>query len=155
MKALCDIIRPVISNLVVLELFAGSGRVGRALLEEGARRVFAVDIREEPRPGEHVDWYCQKVEAFLNFGPPEPVDLVFMDPPYDSDYPEQILLKLADVDWLRDKAIIAIETRANHPSLPGVVDDKFYLMRCRRYGGSKLWIYQAGRKEPVTEELQG
>jgi len=155
LKALCDILRPVVSDLVVLDLFAGSGRVGRALLGEGARRVFAVDLRSETTPRENVDWYCQEVESFLKFGPPEPVGLVFMDPPYDSGYPERILKQLAEVSWLEDNAIIAIETRANHPPLPGVVDDKFYLMRCRRYGGSKLWIYQAGRKEPVTEELQG
>lgn len=154
LKALRDILRPVIEDLVVLELFAGSGRVGRALLEEGARRVFAVDVRPAPSDLGEIDWYEQEVESFLKYGPPETVELVFMDPPYDTDYPKKILEELAGENWLEDNAIVAIETRANYTRLQPVVADEFYLVRCRRYGGSKLWIYQAGRDKPVNEELE-
>ncbi|MFP4687683.1 MAG: RsmD family RNA methyltransferase [bacterium] len=153
LKALRDILRPVITELVVLELFAGSGRVSLALLEEGAARSYCVDLRESPLQDERIKWYRQDVETFLNYGPPEEVGLVFMDPPYDMGYPLRLLKKLAASSWLKKEAIIAVETRSGVEELPPVVEDKFYLMRRRRYGGSMLWIYQADREKPVEEEL--
>jgi 16S rRNA (guanine966-N2)-methyltransferase len=153
LKALCDILRPVVVDLVVLDLFAGSGRVSLALLDEGASQAYCVDLRQPTVEDENIKWYSQDVESFLNYGPPEPVGLVFMDPPYDMGYPPRLLKKLTGCPWLKKEAIVAVETRAGVEELPPVVADKFYLMRRRRYGGSMLWIYQADREKPVEEEL--
>lgn len=147
-------LRPIIHDTVILELFAGTGRVGRALLDEGARRVIGVDRREplEPPP-ESYDWVRRDVEDFVADGPDEPIDVVFMDPPYQSRYPHDLLEQLEGADWLKQRGIVIVET-ARPVELPDHTegDDPLYLMRKRHYGGSRLWLYQADRDKPGYKE---
>lgn len=153
-RALRDMLRPIIHGTVILELFAGTGRVGRALLDEGADRVIGVDHRGplEPLP-ESYEWIRRDVEDVVREGPGEPIDIVFMDPPYQSRYPGDLLAELDGVPWLRDEGIVIIET-ARAVELPDHTDgdEPLYLMRKRHYGGSRLWVYQAGRDKPGYKE---
>ncbi len=157
-KALCDMVRPIIEDLVVLELFAGTGRVSRGLLDEGAAKAYAVDRapRKSTSESDALHWYEQDVFDFLVEGPPESIDLVFMDPPYESDYPDEILPRLPECWWLKEKGIVVLETDADHPSFFSTVGDngerKLYLLRERNYGGTRLVIYQADRREPAIEK---
>jgi 16S rRNA (guanine966-N2)-methyltransferase len=143
LKALRDMIRPVIEDLVVLDLFAGTGRVGEALIEEGARKVFAVDERESPDDlDEDVEWFRRNVDQFLNHGPPEPVDLVFFDPPYDSTNHAGYLTTISQAPWLVEEGIVIVETdRGTDLSATDPIDD-FSIKRNRRYGNTRLWILQ-------------
>lgn len=156
-KALCDILRPVIDGLVVLELFAGSARVSQRLLEEGAEEAYAVDLEprsEGPEP-EILTWYKEDVFTFLESGPPKMVDLVFMDPPYESGYIGQLLPQLAAAEWLSEQGIVVAENSTKETDLPAEVSGEargsLYLMRNRNYGGTRLSIYQANREEPGIE----
>lgn len=143
-KALCDILRPVLKDLVLVDFFAGTGQVSFDLLENGARAAYAVDERPEPENlPEQVSWYQQSVESFLLHGPPEPVGLVFLDPPYGSGRVCSLLPRLHRANWLQPAAIIAAETHEDTILTDG--DDfpeTLELKRNRRYGGSRLWIFQ-------------
>lgn len=148
-KALCDMLRPVLPDTTVLELFAGTGKVGEALLHEGARTLYAVDRREAPEElskNEAVHWFRQDVFDFLKFGPPESVGIVFLDPPYSTDHANRVLKILAETDWLVEKGIVAVETDRDQ-ELPESLNERLWLMRDRRYGDSRLRIYQADRTE--------
>jgi len=143
-KALCDILRPVIHDLVVLDLFAGTGQVSRDLLREGARRVFAVDRRAEPGESpECLQWFQQSIRSFLSHGPPEPVGLVFLDPPYQQGRAREILRILEGTAWIKQQGLIAVETdqETNLQSFANR-SKSFTLKRNRRYGGTRLWIFQ-------------
>lgn len=148
-KALRDMFRPVINGLTVLDLFAGTGQVGSELLEEGARKVFAVDSRPRPEQlaEEDVEWYQQEVMDFLSFGPPEPVDLVFLDPPYGSEYPNEVLGEAAEAPWLKQQGLVVIETGRDY-RLPeqDPENGRLQLIRKRRYGDTRIWVYQADRE---------
>jgi len=143
-KALRDILRPVVNNLVILELFAGTAQVSDELIGEGAEKSFAVDLRSEPEEcREEIEWFQRDVEQFMNHGPPEPVGLVFMDPAYDDSYASSLLEKLAGVEWLESQGLVAVET-ARDTRFKQRIDGRFplELKRNRRYGGTRLWIYQ-------------
>lgn len=143
-KALCDILRPVIHDLVVLDLFAGTGQVSRDLLSEGASKAFAVDRRSEPDDcPEDLRWFQQPVDSFLSSGPPQPVGLVFLDPPYQQGEARDTLHILDGVNWIKKRGLIAVETDrdTNLESFENV-SNRFVVKRNRRYGGTRLWIFQ-------------
>lgn len=153
-RALCDILRPVITNIRILELFAGTGKVSSALLEEGARQSLAVDLRPSPdQIPENIQWHQQSVESFLRDNSMDPFDVIFMDPPYDSDYANEILFTLANNQWLSENGILVIETGLG-VDLPDQIEGgrTTSLMRKRKYGGTRLWIYQSDRMEPGYQE---
>lgn len=143
-KALCDILRPVIPNLVVLDLFAGTGQVSRDLLAEGALKAFAVDKRAEPEESpEGLQWFQQSVRSFLSHDPPEPVGLVFLDPPYQHGEALDILRTLDCKQWIKQQGLVAVETdrETNLESFENT-SNSYSLKRNRRYGGTRLWIFQ-------------
>lgn len=147
-RALRDILRPVINGTVVLDLFAGTARVGIELLEEGAETVVGVDKRDSPEdlPGDY-EWVRGDVENYLRSAPERSYDVIFMDPPYDSGLPSDLLPVIVNENLLREHGIIAIETDLE-TELPEAVDSEFFLMRRRKYGGTRLWIYQSDRNQP-------
>ncbi|MFB6356871.1 MAG: RsmD family RNA methyltransferase [bacterium] len=152
-KALCDMLRPIIDDLVVLDLFAGSGRVGVALLEEGASSVCAVDKRPLPEgmendySSEEYRWRQTEVESFLSGAPSHSFDVVFMDPPYDSHYPRTVTEELLDKNLLTSQGIIAIETSYEMDLRDLTVEENsLTLMRNRTYGGSRLWLFQVSNR---------
>lgn len=153
-RALGDMLRPIIDDTVILDLFAGTGRVGKSLLEEGARKVIGVDRHDpyEELP-EAYEWRIRDVEDLVRDGPGERIDVVFMDPPYESGYPRNLLDELVAVPWLKDEGIVIVET-ARSVHLPESVqgEEPLHLMRKRNYGGSRLWVYQAGREGPGYKE---
>lgn len=116
--------------------------------------VVGVDEREplEELP-ESYNWVRRDAEDFVDAGPARQFDIVFMDPPYQSRYPHDLLEKIAGADWLNDEGIVIIET-ARDVVLPDRAGDRnpLYLMRKRNYGGSRLWVYQAGRDRPGYQE---
>lgn len=149
-RALCDILRPVLAGTEVLELFAGTGRVGEALLEEGAERVLGVDERGAPEDlPEEYEWIRRDVPAFVNGGFLESFDVIYMDPPYDSDHAKKLLPDIAQSGLLREEGIVAVET-GYKTDLPQdqPVGERLQLMRKRDYGGTRLWIYQSDREQP-------
>ncbi len=159
-KALCDILQPVIRGLVVLDLFAGTGRVSRRLLAAGASRAYAVDLNEcpEENPAE-VTWIRADAKDYLNCSsPPEDIDLIYLDPPYKSSYLEEVLADVVNCNRLNKQAIIAVEnsiSRAPHPlEFRAANDRRFCLMREREYGITRLSIYQGNRARPAVERSE-
>jgi 16S rRNA G966 N2-methylase RsmD len=143
-------LRPVIQSTRVLDLFAGTGRVGVGLLDEGADSVVGVDRRDPPEDlPEDYEWIRRDVPKFLNAYHETTYDIVYMDPPYDSRYAVELLPEASRDDLLSDEGIVAVETDYE-TELPTdkAVNGSLYLMRRRDYGGTRLWLYQEGREAP-------
>ncbi|HZP30044.1 MAG TPA: 16S rRNA (guanine(966)-N(2))-methyltransferase RsmD [Acidimicrobiia bacterium] len=116
-----------LEDVVVLDLYAGSGALGIEALSRGARRAVLVD-RDRPaadacrrnltstRLRDRARVQCSSVTAFLAAGPPAeaPFGLVFLDPPYDTPDAEveRVLHALADPGWLTADASIVVERAA-------------------------------------------
>jgi 16S rRNA (guanine966-N2)-methyltransferase len=102
-----------------LDLFAGSGALGLEALSRGAARLtfvehdssaareIAVRLEEWGAQGARVE----NVDArrFLERKPAEPVDIVFLDPPFASTLLEETAARLEQYGWLAKDARIYIE----------------------------------------------
>ena len=113
-----------------LDLFAGSGALGLEALSRGAARVVFVEhqqvvARELTRL--LAEWSARETgevrrDDALRFlgGPAEPFDVVFLDPPFESDLASAAAARLEAGGWLADRALIYLESaaRADLPPLP-------------------------------------
>ncbi|MFC9808442.1 16S rRNA (guanine(966)-N(2))-methyltransferase RsmD [Streptomyces griseoaurantiacus] len=146
----------------VLDLYAGSGAVGLEALSRGAGHVLLVEadaraartVRENVRalglPGAEVR--AGKAEQTVRTAPPpDPYDLVFLDPPYavGDDALREILLTLRTGGWLAPEALVTVErgTRGGEFRWP----DGFDALRSRRYGEGTFWY---GRAASTCEDAR-
>ncbi|GHE46325.1 MULTISPECIES: 16S rRNA (guanine(966)-N(2))-methyltransferase RsmD [Streptomyces] len=146
----------------VLDLYAGSGAVGLEALSRGAGHVLLVEadaraartVRENARalglPGAEVR--AGKAEQTVRTAPPpDPYDLVFLDPPYAvrDDALREILLTLRTGGWLASEALVTVErgTRGGEFRWP----DGFDALRSRRYGEGTFWY---GRAASTCEDAR-
>lgn len=121
-EALFSMIQFDIEGRHVLDLFAGSGQLGLEALSRGAERcVFtdesrsAVDIvitnAKKTKLFERCRISAIGFEQYLKSAAGrEQFDLIFLDPPYASDYLPRALEMIADGDLLRDGGRIICES---------------------------------------------
>jgi 16S rRNA (guanine966-N2)-methyltransferase len=143
-------LRGPLTGARVLDLYSGSGAVGLEALSRGAAHALLAEsdaraartIRENIRalglPGAELST-ARAEQLAATPPPPDPYDLVFLDPPYalhDDDLRE-ILLTFRAGGWLSDEALVTVErsTRGGEFRWP----DGFAALRARRYGEGTLW----------------
>ncbi|GKQ41265.1 16S rRNA (guanine(966)-N(2))-methyltransferase RsmD [Streptomyces sp. A012304] len=145
----------------VLDLYAGSGAVGLEALSRGAGHVLLVEadaravrtVRENVAslglPGAEVR--AGKARQIIQTPPPQPYDLVFLDPPYavSDDDLREILLTLRTEGWLVAEALVTVErsTRGGTFDWP----EGFEGIRSRRYGEGTFWY---GRAASTCEDAR-
>ncbi|MFO7859026.1 MAG: 16S rRNA (guanine(966)-N(2))-methyltransferase RsmD [Ectothiorhodospiraceae bacterium] len=112
-----------------LDLFAGSGALGLEAASRGAGQVILAEnnrravaqLREHVtvlEAGDRVRVHAGDGLALLK-GPAEPMDVVFLDPPFASDLLEPACQALASGGWTHTGTRVYIEHRRNAaPQLP-------------------------------------
>ena len=124
-----------------LDLFAGSGALGLEALSRGAVEVVFVDV--EPAVARYLlerlrELGCDRgrvirsdATRFLE-GPVQVFDLVFLDPPFDSEVLPDICRRLEQGGWLAPGACVYLEApaAAGVPALPA----GWTLLRSKRAG---------------------
>jgi 16S rRNA (guanine966-N2)-methyltransferase len=139
-----------VSELLVLDLFAGSGALGIEALSRGAEDAVFVDNdaraivavrRNLADLGLAAQVSRGDALAFLAAMPPDapPFDLVFVDPPYSSAnrLADQLAKRLPPV--LAEDAVIVTESYKREPlELP------FTLVRERTYGDTRIAVHRHG-----------
>jgi 16S rRNA (guanine966-N2)-methyltransferase len=123
-ETLFNWLAPRIEGARCLDLFAGSGALGLEALSRGAALVRFV---EHQRAGTMAierllaDWHafggevrCDDAVRYLSAGPPEPYNVVFLDPPYDSGLLGRCAA-LLEAGWLAPAARIYIEHARREP----------------------------------------
>ncbi|MGH8130549.1 MAG: 16S rRNA (guanine(966)-N(2))-methyltransferase RsmD [Steroidobacteraceae bacterium] len=120
----------VVSGSRCLDLFAGSGALGLEALSRGASQVTFVErdreaarsLREtvEKLAPDRASVVQADALAWLA-GKPTPFDIVFLDPPFDSNPLTESMRVLESGGWLAPEANIYIEMPASQspPALPG------------------------------------
>jgi 16S rRNA (guanine966-N2)-methyltransferase len=148
-------------DLVVLDLFAGSGALGLESLSRGARSVHLVEsdrgaartLRENAAtvglPGVHV--HVRRVESLPSLEPPlGGASLVLVDPPYDvaSSVVAGLLERLAGVGWIQEDARVVVERPTRDPEDP--LPQGWTSIPRRPFGDTSLWYGRAvgGRQSP-------
>ncbi len=119
-ETLFNWLAPVIVDARCLDPFAGSGALGFEALSRGAAQVVMIDqsvqlvklLKEELAQfgADNAEIYCASVPAGLK-KTTEPFDIVFLDPPYDSDLLLTTCRYLHEHHFLAKNAYIYLEAR--------------------------------------------
>lgn len=136
----------------VLDGFAGTGALGLEALSRGAASALFVEqdrqalraLRENVATCGMQDRAVIRPADMLRLPPrgaAGPMDLVFLDPPYNRDLPARALAVLERGGWLGPATLIIVETAADEPA-PVAVDR---LLLERRHGAACLfgWRHEA------------
>ena len=134
-------------DLSVADLFAGSGALGLEALSRGAASCIFVE-QDKPaldalrtniaKLSAKADVRAQSVLALGHAV--VPLDLILMDPPYDSNAGAVALDKLARLGWVGDATWISIETaKPDRIEVAGFVEDV-----TRVHGKARLTLLRRG-----------
>ena len=142
-ESIFNLIQWKIENAVVLDLFAGSGAFGAECISRGAKKVYFVDheqkaiktIKENTRnmteDFEILNMnYIDAIQKFSNQN--LKFDLVYLDPPYKSEFAINSLNVLAQKDLLCDGATVVVEHASQNDlqNLP----ECYIIEKSKKYG---------------------
>jgi len=120
-EALFSMIQFDLEGRTILDLFAGSGQLGLEALSRGAAKATfidesrqAVDVSIDNAKKTHLFEKCRistsgAIPFLKSAAGREKYDIVFLDPPYDSDLLAQVLRQMSDGGILAPGAIIVCE----------------------------------------------
>ncbi len=149
-------------GVVVVDLYSGSGALGLEALSRGAQRCLFVErdrralgvlernIASTGLPGATVR--SGDVASVLASSPPEPADLVLLDPPYSlpADGLVAVLEQVCAQRWLAKEGVVVVEraSREAEPGWPSGLNQ----VRERRYGETRLWYLRRSddRSRPAS-----
>lgn len=120
-ESLFAMIQNNISGSAVLDLFAGSGSLGIEAISNGAKEAYFVDNNieliniiknntKDIKDEVHIikSDYLSALNLFKNSK--IKFDIIFLDPPYDTDFAELACKRIIELDLLNNNGIIIIET---------------------------------------------
>lgn len=110
----------------VLDLFAGSGSLAFESISRGAAEALLVENAapaakclarnvEALGVADRVRLFKDDVLQFLRRQPPQPCDLVFLDPPYRKNLAASALTGLVVRGWLAEQALVCAELEKEAP----------------------------------------
>lgn len=146
-----DMIDEKIPGAVVLDLFAGSGALGIECLSRGAKKVFFVDNNPQAKQvilknlirvvePYDIDIFDFKV-ALMTFKKQNlKFDLVFLDPPYNSDYGEIALDLMAELKLLNKGATIIYEEDCKKNLQKD--REEYIIKKCKTYGLASVTLLE-------------
>jgi 16S rRNA (guanine966-N2)-methyltransferase len=150
-----NIVGQNLNDLLVLDLFAGSGSLGIESLSRGAKSCVLIDNSRRALEivNKNIGMCGFKENSIVikadlpkgltqvkNYGY-EQFDLVFMDPPYESGYVELTMIKLIEENLLNQDGVVVVElsTRPTD-SLPSRIQD-LRLKQTKTYGSTMICFY--------------
>lgn len=120
-ESLFNIIQNEIKDIVFLDLFSGSGAIGLEAASRGAKKVIlcdkskeAINIINRNIEKTHlinkIKLYNLDFKDFLTTRVKENVDIIYIDPPYNSDYAIESLKIIIKQEIANENSKIIIET---------------------------------------------
>jgi 16S rRNA (guanine(966)-N(2))-methyltransferase RsmD len=149
-ETLFNVIAGRVPDSRFLDLCAGSGAVGIEALSRGATHATFVDRSRRSCqlieanlnlcgvPEEQRDIYCSEVTEFLKQSGGDEWDLIFLDPPYKTDY-SRILQIIGSSQLLHDDGLLVVEHH-HKTDLPETIG-KLRRTRILKQGDSSLTFY--------------
>lgn len=150
-EALFNIIQFKLIDSDILDLFAGSGSLGIESLSRGAKHVTFCDSSreasmiveknlEKTRFKESSRLYNLKFEKALDKMKLEDVkfDVVFLDPPYKTNYIKEALELILEYKLLKEDAILILETDEEERITKQIENIDLDIYDVRKYGRVSL-----------------
>ncbi|MEM1081814.1 MAG: 16S rRNA (guanine(966)-N(2))-methyltransferase RsmD [Pseudomonadota bacterium] len=134
-----------------LDLFAGTGALGLEAASRSAASVTLVErqpalceslrrIYQQWPGGDRLQVMQHDAMAYLEGQPPHPMDLVFIDPPFDQPSYARCLQRLVEGQWLADNACLYLEHPASMDPAPEWSDAGFERVREKTIGEVGLML---------------
>lgn len=148
-ESLFNIIQNEIQDAVFLDLFSGSGAIGLEAVSRGAKKAILCDkskeacmiIRknmEKTHALENVELYQTEFKELLKSKIQEKLDIVFLDPPYKTNFAIEAVRIILEKDLLSENAIIIIETDDSNRILEDLKNINCEIKDVRKYGRAYL-----------------
>lgn len=148
-ESLFNIIQTEIPNSIFLDLFSGSGAIGLEAVSRGAKKAIlcekskdAIKIIEKNIKKTHleekIEYYQLPFEILLNNQIKDLIDIVYIDPPYKTDYAYESLKILIDNKMLKKDSYIIIETDDEKRIIEQIKSLKVNIVDQRKYGRAYL-----------------
>lgn len=142
-EAVFNLISDKIAGKKVLDLFAGSGAFGAECISRGAQEVYFVDGEEKAikaikqntaRMTEKFEIIKSNFASALNSFSAKGIqfDLVYLDPPYESNFAVQSLKLLEEKNLLASGAVIVVEHKFVNDLQN--IPDCYIIKKTRKYG---------------------
>lgn len=140
-ESLFAIINDQIEGSNVLDLFAGSGALGIECISRGAKKTYFVDsskeavkvIQKNTERMQNFDILNKDYMSALKFFTGKlQFDLIFLDPPYESDFGEKSIDYILKNNLLASGGLIIFEHFAKKHLLNS--DDLYIITRSKKYG---------------------
>ena len=148
-REVSNIIQNEIINSNFLDVFSGSGAIGLEAASRGAKKVILCDKSKEAiniinkniektHLKEKVELYNLDYETLLKTKIKEKMDIIYIDPPYDSDFAIKSVEHIINQKLIDENSTIIIETDNEGKILEELRKIETEIIDKRRYGRATL-----------------
>ena len=153
-ESMFNILQNNIRDKIVLDLFAGSGAIGLEFISRGAKKAFLCE--KEKKAIEIINKNVQKMHAenkvkiaFMDYRKfletsNDKYDLIFLDPPYETNFISKSAELIIEKKLLNDDGIIIAETDQEERVIKELENIKIEIYDIRKYGRAKLIFMRKG-----------
>lgn len=146
-EALFSKINYILPDSIVLDLFAGSGALGLESLSRGAEKVYLCDQSrdaikiinqniEKTRTRERTELLnCDYKKALKEFKNKKlKFDIVFLDPPYKTNFAEDAVKQIINENLLNEDGLIILETDDKEKVIKNLDTELIEINDIKKYG---------------------
>lgn len=155
-ESLFNIIQNEIHGSKFLDLFSGSGAIGLEAASRGAKKVILCDNSkdaikvinknvEKTHLKDKVQIYNIDYESLLNTKIKEKLDIVYIDPPYNSDFVYNSIELLIKNNLVDENTKIILETDNEESIIKKIEKLKIEIIDRRKYGRVILIFLKIGK----------
>ena len=148
-ESLFNIIQREIQESIFLDLFSGSGAIGLEAVSRGAKKAILCDKSkdainiikkniEKTHFQEQIELYQLPFEKLLNDKIKEKIDIIYIDPPYKTDFVYNAIKIILDKNLINDDSIVIIETDEEQRVINQIKELNVEVVNQRQYGRAHL-----------------
>lgn len=155
-ETLFNILQTQIPGAIFVDLFAGSGGIGIEALSRGASHAYFVENGKEAikciqdnlnftKLSDSATLLKQDVFTALSMISEKEADIIFMDPPYEAGYEEQLFAMLGTQPYVTENTLIVLEAQLDK-ELEFLDGSEFEIVKEKLYKTNKhIFVYKKGR----------
>ncbi len=148
-ESLFNIIQKDIPESTFLDLFSGSGAIGLEAVSRGAKKAILCDNSKEAiniikknidktHLQEQVELYQLPFERLLNDKIREKIDIIYIDPPYKTDFVYNAIKIILSKNLIDQDSIVIIETDEEERIIKQMETLNIEIVNQRKYGRAHL-----------------
>lgn len=156
-ESLFNILQYKLQEAIFLDLFSGSGACGLEAVSRGVSKAIlcdkskqAVEIIQKNIQKTHmeekVELYQANFEEVLKMRIKEKLDIIFIDPPYETNYAYQAVKIILENELIKQDSMIIIETDQPKKVKEQLETLEIEIMDERKYGRAHLIFLSQKRK---------